>query len=620
MLNQYPVWKYLLILVIVLLGGLYALPNYYGTDPAIQIAPRRQAEVSAAFQQQVRGLLESAGLQAKAVEGDGDGLLLRFDDVDHQLQAAELLDGKLRENYTVAVNLASASPAWLEAFGAQPMYLGLDLRGGLHFLLEVDTSAVIERTYQGFRQDARELIKSKKLGRPRIRVEGGKLVVRYKPDEIGLRDEALDALKSGIRELAFETRDMPEALTIVGTVREKALRDIQRLAVQQNIATLRNRANELGVAEPVIQQQGENRIVVQLPGIQDSAKAKRILGATATVEFHLEDVEHSLAEAKKGRVPFGSRIYYDREGVQAYLLKKRVVTTGEHITNANAGFDSQTGSPAVFINLDAAGGNAMKRTTKANLKKPMATVFIEYKPQGKGPDGKPLPPKKVEYVINSAVIQGVFSRRFQITGLESSAEAGELALLLRAGALAAPIQFVEERTIGPSLGQESINQGTRSVVVGMILVLIFMAIWYRGFGLVADVALVMNLVLIVAVLSIMQATLTLPGIAGIVLTVGMAVDANVLIFERIREELRNGNTPQASIHAGYAKALETIADANITTLIAAIVLYTFGTGPIKGFAVTLSVGIVTSMFTAIMGTRAIVNLVVGGRKIRKLSI
>ncbi|HEB59071.1 MAG TPA: protein translocase subunit SecD [Gammaproteobacteria bacterium] len=619
-MNQYPLWKYLLILIVVLVGGLFALPNYYGTDPAIQIVPQRQAEVTEAFEQQVRGLLDSAGLKVQSIERTDTGLLLRFADVDHQLQASELLDGKLGENYTVAVNLASASPDWLEAFGARPMYLGLDLRGGLHFLLEVDTSTVIEQTYQRLRQDARQLIKSRKLGRPRVRVEDGKLVIRYKATDAGVRDEALDALKSELREMSFTTEDSEQWLRIIGKVREKALRDIKRLAVQQNIATLRNRANELGVAEPVIQQQGEDRIVVQLPGVQDSAKAKRILGATATVEFHLEDVEHSLAEAKKGNVPFGSRIYYDREGVDAYLLKKRVVTTGEHITNATAGFDSDSGSPAVFINLDGAGGNAMKRTTKANLKKPMATVFIEYKPQGKGPDGKPLPPKKVEYVINSAVIQGVFSRRFQITGLESSAEAQELALLLRAGALAAPIQFVEERTIGPSLGAESIAQGTESVVVGMILVLVFMAIWYRGFGMVANVALVMNLVLIMAVLSIMQATLTLPGIAGIVLTVGMAVDANVLIFERIREELRNGNTPQASIHAGYAKALETIADANITTLIAAIVLYTFGTGPIKGFAVTLSVGIVTSMFTAIMGTRAIINLFVGGRKIRKLSI
>ena len=387
------------------------------------------------------------------------------------------------------------------------------------------------------------------------------------------------------------------------------------------MATLRNRANELGVAEPVIQQQGENRIVVQLPGIQDSAQAKRILGATATLEFRLVDMEHDAREAADtGRVPPGARLYYEKDGTPI-LLKRRVITTGKHITHATSGFDSQSGTPAVFINLDGPGGDAMARTTRKNLKKLMAVVFIEYKPVAREVDGEIRTVlEKKETVINVATIQGVFSKRFQITGLDSPREAHDLALLLRAGALAAPIRFVEERTIGPSLGKENIAQGTKSVMVGMLLVLVFMAVWYKAFGVVADLALVVNLVLIVAALSLFQATLTLPGIAGIVLTVGMAVDANVLIFERIREELRNGNTPQASIHAGYAKALETIADANITTLIAAVVLFIFGTGPIKGFAVTLSIGIVTSMFTAIMGTRAVINLAVGGRRIKRLWI
>jgi len=407
---------------------------------------------------------------------------------------------------------------------------------------------------------------------------------------------------------------------LLARLTEQTIRDIKKHALQQNVTTLRNRVNELGVAEPVIQQQGDNRIVVQLPGIQDSARAKEILSATATLEFRLVDVEHSLQEALAGKVPPTARIYYERNG-QPILLKKRVIITGENITNATSGFDQQSGSPAVFINLDSAGARVMAHTTKRNLKKPMAVVFIEYKPVTKIVDGKKVTEtRKKEEVINVATIQGVFSKRFQITGLDSVEEARNLALLLRAGALAAPIRIIEERTIGPSLGKENIEQGTESVVVGMLLVILLMAFWYRGFGLVADVALLVNLVLIVAVLSMLQATLTLPGIAGIVLTVGMAVDANVLIFERIREELRNGNTPQSSINAGYEKALSTIADANITTLIAAVVLYIFGTGPIKGFAITLSIGIVTSMFTAIMGTRAIINLVVGGRNIKSLSI
>ena len=395
---------------------------------------------------------------------------------------------------------------------------------------------------------------------------------------------------------------------------------MKKSALQQNVTTLRNRVNELGVAEPVIQQQGDNRIVVQLPGIQDSARAKRILSATATLEFRLVDVNVSPQDAIEGRIPPTARLYRDREG-QPVVLKKRLIITGDRITNASSGFDSESGSPMVSINLDGAGARVMAQTTKKNLKKPMAVVFIEHKESSKMVDGKRVrTTRKVEEVINVATIQGVFSKRFQITGLDDGNEARTLALLLRAGALAAPIRIIEERTIGPSLGADNIAQGLNSVVIGMVFVLVFMLIWYRGFGIVANVALIVNLVLIVAVLSMLQATLTLPGIAGIVLTVGMAVDANVLIFERIREEIKIGNTPQASIHAGYDKALSTIMDANITTLIAAVVLYIFGTGPIKGFAITLSIGILTSMFTAIMGTRAIINLSVGGKKIKKLSI
>lgn len=395
---------------------------------------------------------------------------------------------------------------------------------------------------------------------------------------------------------------------------------MKKSALQQNVTTLRNRVNELGVAEPVIQQQGESRIVIQLPGIQDSARAKRILSATATLEFRLVDVNTSPRDAVEGRVPPTARLYRERDGTPV-VLKKRLIITGDRITNASSGFDSESNSPMVSITLDGAGARIMAQTTKKNLKKPMAVVFIEHKESSKVVNGKrERVTRKVEEVINVATIQGVFSKRFQITGLDDGNEARNLALLLRAGALAAPIRIIEERTIGPSLGADNIAQGLNSVIIGMACVLVFMLFWYRGFGVVANVALLVNLVLIVAVLSMLQATLTLPGIAGIVLTVGMAVDANVLIFERIREEIAVGNTPQSSIHAGYDKALSTIMDANITTLIAAVVLYIFGTGPIKGFAITLSIGIVTSMFTAIMGTRAIVNLSVGGKKIEKLSI
>ncbi len=619
MLNRYPLWKYLLILFVVVVGFIYALPNVYGTDPAIQITAGRNASIDDGLRSQVESLLRGQNIAIKAVEQDPKHLLIRFREVEDQLAAADRLRELLGDDYTVALNLASAAPAWLEKINAKPMYLGLDLRGGLHFLMEVDTETVMQQAFDRYIADMRDTLRKKKIRYAAIVRRGDAIVLKFrKPDQ---RDAAHGALRGAMgQELVLDEDEEGGVPIILAHLREQTIRDIKKHALQQNVTTLRNRVNELGVAEPVIQQQGDSRIVVQLPGIQDSARAKEILSATATLEFRLVDVEHSLQEALAGKVPPTARIYYERNG-QPVLLKKRVIITGENITNATSGFDQENGTPAVFINLDNAGARIMGQTTKRNLKKPMAVVFIEYKPVTKIVDGKKVTRTvKKEEVINVATIQGVFSKRFQITGLDSVEEARNLALLLRAGALAAPIRIIEERTIGPSLGKENIEQGTKSVIVGMILVVIFMAIWYRGFGLVADVALLVNLVLIVAVLSMLQATLTLPGIAGIVLTVGMAVDANVLIFERIREELRNGNTPQSSINAGYEKALSTIADANITTLIAAVVLYIFGTGPIKGFAITLSIGIVTSMFTAIMGTRAIVNLVVGGRNIKSLSI
>ena len=617
-MNRYPFWKYLLILAVLVVGVIYALPNVYGTDPAVQISPTGRAEITESLAGQVKSLVEGRGIPVKAVERLPDGLLLRFEGVEDQLKAAQVIQAGLGGDYVAAVNLAPATPAWLEALGARPMYLGLDLRGGLHFLLEVDTDSVVEQALEGLAGEVRDRLRKKKIRYLAVRQKKDGLVIRFR--DAATRDKAMSALRR-IQELSLAEDEDDRGPVIRAAITPQHLKEIRKLAIQQNVATLRNRANELGVAEPVIQQQGENRIVVQLPGIQDSAQAKRILGATATLEFRLVDMEHDAREAADtGRVPPGARLYYEKDGTPV-LLKRRVITTGKHITHATSGFDSQSGTPAVFINLDGPGGDAMARTTKKNLKKLMAVVFIEYKPVTREVNGEIRTVlEKKETVINVATIQGVFSKRFQITGLDSPREAHDLALLLRAGALAAPIRFVEERTIGPSLGKENIAQGTKSVMVGMLLVLVFMAVWYRAFGVVADLALVVNLVLIVAALSLFQATLTLPGIAGIVLTVGMAVDANVLIFERIREELRNGNTPQASIHAGYAKALETIADANITTLIAAVVLFIFGTGPIKGFAVTLSIGIVTSMFTAIMGTRAVVNLAVGGRRIKRLWI
>ncbi len=621
MLNKYPVWKYLLILFIVIIGGLYASPNIFGTDPALQVAAKSRKVVDSSTQKKVMDVLDGANIAYRRVVLDDTGLLVRFKSVEGQLTAMDKLREILGEDYTIAQNIAPAAPEWLAAMNALPMYLGLDLRGGLHFLMEVDMDTVLAQTRERFTNEFRSTLRKEKVRAVSIlpRKQGVSLELKFRTEQE--RDKAETAIRRNNSDFQYSTSDDGRAYSLLVTMTEAALLAIKKQALQQNVTTLRNRVNEIGVAEPVIQQQGDSRIVVQLPGIQDSARAKQILSATATLEFRLVDVDGNVdSVVRGGRTPATSRLYYERNG-RPILLKKRVIITGDRITHATSGFDNDSGSPAVYVNLDGAGARAMQRTTKANLKKPMAVVFIEHKTTSRMVDGKEvITQKKVEEVINVATIQGVFSHRFQITGLDSPKESQTLALLLRAGALSAPIRIIEERTIGPSLGQDNIDQGMKSVIVGMTLVVFFMVFWYRGFGLVANVALLMNLVLIVALLSMLQATLTLPGIAGIVLTVGMAVDANVLIFERIREEIRIGNTPQASIHAGYEKALSTIADANITTLIAAVVLYMFGTGPIRGFAITLSIGIVTSMFTAIMGTRAIINLYVSGRRIKTLSI
>ncbi len=618
-MNRYPIWKYILIVILIGVGLLYALPNIYGKDPALQISATRSGEVSELIEFQVSSALEEAGIDIKAMDLGVENLTIRFNDEETQLKAQSIVKESLGRNYVVALNLAPATPGWLRNMGAEPMFLGLDLRGGVHFLMEVDMEAAVSKAEDRYMSDLRSDMRENKVRYKTItRSKEGGLLIRFR-DETA-RDAGLDLIDKDFPNLEVTEIEAAGEAQLLARITEQVLLETQRLALQQNITTLRKRVNELGVAEPVIQQQGLNRVVVQLPGVQDTARAKEILGATATLEFRLVDEKHSPQDAVDGRVPAGSKLYYERTG-QPILLLKQVLLTGDAIINAASGIDPTTGGPNVSITLDGKGAKRMSYGTRDNVGKRLAVVFIENKVEFKEENGEMVETKEtIEEVINAAVIREQLGKRFQITGLDSTQEARTLALLLRAGALAAPIYIVEERTVGPSLGQDNIDQGFNSVVIGFVLVLIFMAIYYKVFGLVANVALALNLVLIVAMLSMLQATLTLPGIAGIVLTVGMAVDANVLIFERIREEIRNGNSPQASIHAGYEKAFSTIADANITTLIAALVLFSFGTGPIKGFAVTLSLGIISSMFTAIMVSRGLINLIYGGRRLEKLAI
>jgi preprotein translocase subunit SecD len=617
-MNRYSIWKYLLILAVLLIGVIYALPNLYGEDPALQISGTRSGGVDSSIAESVAATLETAKIPVKSIESGEGRLLIRFKDTEAQLKAVDFVKSVLGTDYVVALNLAPATPAWLSKVNALPMYLGLDLRGGVHFLLEVDMDAAVDLAIERYTGELRTILREAKIRYASIRSESSGVRMLFRSVED--RNRAHDVINKESPTLLLEDFDEGGRIGLFASLNEQETREIRQLALQQNILTLRNRVNELGVAEPVIQQQGTQRIVVQLPGVQDTAQAKRILGATATLEYRAVDVEHDVEQALAGKVPAGSRIYRDRNG-NPVLLKKSVIATGDQIINARSGFDQQSGTPNVSVMLDAKGARSMLKFTKESVGKPMAVVFIENRTETKLVDGKPVKTTaKVEEVVSVATIRDVFSKRFQTTGLDSPAEAHELALILRSGALAAPIEIVEERTVGPSLGKDNIEQGFKSVVIGFCLVLVFMALYYRVFGLVANLALAMNLVMMVAILSMLQATLTLPGIAGIVLTVGMAVDANVLIFERIREELRNGNSPQASIQAGYEKAFSTIADANITTLIAAVVLLSYGTGPIKGFAVTLSIGILTSMFTAIMGTRAVINLLYGGRRNVRLLI
>jgi len=616
MLNQYPLWKYILLVVVITIAGIYAMPNLFGEDPAVQVSHRTQS-ITDEDRLIVEQVFSDRNIAIKSSQIEDGRLLVRFEDTSTQLIASDALKEALPRQYLIALNLAPATPAWLRSMNAAPMYLGLDLRGGVHFLMEVDMVAAIKRLEESLLSDIRSTLRDEKIRYRGVRRDDNGLHISFRDlDEL---QKAMDELPREYQELVFD--DDEDALMINAQLTEVAIRDEKRSALKQNVITLRNRVNELGVAEPVIQQQGDSRIVVQLPGIQDTAGAKKILGATATLEFRMaEGTRADWLEAEKtGRTPLNSILYKERNG-DPVLLNRRVIVTGDQIVDAASTFDSQKGTPAVTVRLNGKGAKQMGETTRDNIGNPMAVVFIENKVETRTVgDVETKHRTTTKEVINVATIQGQFSSRFQITGLESQ-EAHDLALLLRAGSLRAPVEIIEERTVGPSLGKDNIDRGFMSVVIGFCLVLVFMAIYYKGFGLIANTALTANLVIIIAILSMLQATLTLPGIAGIVLTVGMAVDANVLIFERIREELRNGNSPQASIHAGYEKAFSTITDANVTTLLAAIVLFMLGTGPVKGFAITLSIGILTSMFTAIVGTRAVVNLIYGNRDIRKLSI
>lgn len=621
MLNRYPLWKYLLILVITCMSVLYALPNLYAPDPAVQISGESSAtQIDDRLLETALKALEQQGITpiGQSVGDKAQNALIRLADREQQLPAQRIIQRALGDSYIVALNLASTTPDWLRSWGAQPMKLGLDLSGGVHFLLEVDTQAAINKRIEFYSKSIKRTLREAKV-RGFIRVSDGDsktIIGSFKSTE--LRDQALRTIRD----------EFPELIKVPGSDDEKKLelmlsevkiKEIEDYSVGQNLTTLRNRVNELGVSEPLVQRQGKNRIVVELPGIQDTAEAKRILGKTANLEFRLEA---KLNASLSSREEFSFRD--DMRGTA--WLERDVVITGERVANASAGFDPQSSQPEVNITLDSEGGNLMHRVTRHNIKRRLAVLFIErksrtrYETNEAGEELIVKVPYDEKKIISLATIQDALGVRFRITGLDNAAEASELALLLRAGALAAPMDFVEERTVGPSLGAENIELGVFSVQIGLALVALFMLVYYRFFGVIAVVGLAVNLVFLIAVMSMLSATLTLPGIAGIVLTVGMAVDANVLIFARIREELANGNTPQQAIHAGYDRAAVTILDANITTLLVAVILYAVGSGPVKGFAVTLSVGILTSMFTAIMGTRALVNLIYGGRKLKKLSI
>ncbi|MES2561754.1 MAG: protein translocase subunit SecD [Pseudomonadota bacterium] len=608
-MNRYPLWKYILIGVVLLIGIVYTVPNFFGEVPAVQVSPvRATLKADAALQVRVQDILSKATLQLDGVFLDETSVKARFEDTDTQLRAKDVLQKALGEDYVVALNLLSRNPSWLAAIGARPMYLGLDLRGGVHFLLQVDMKGALAKRVEAYTNDIRGSLRDKRIQYSGVTREGQSLIVRFR--DAALRDKGLSEIAKTAPDLELRTADEPGEFRIVGVLKPEAQRRTQDFALQQNITTLRNRVNELGVAEPIIQQQGADRVVVQLPGVQDTTRAKEILGRTATLEIRMVEEEKmdpsSLQAAMSGQVPYGTELYMERGG-QPVLVKRQVVLTGDRINDAQPGFDGTTGEPAVHISLDGTGARIFQQVSRENVGKRMAILLFE---KGKG-----------EVVTAPVIRQEIGGGRVQISGRMTTREAADVSLLLRAGALAAPMDIIEERTVGPSLGAENIERGFHSMWIGFAAIAFFMILYYRLFGLISVIALAANLLLLISLLSMLQATLTLPGIAAIALTLGMAIDANVLINERVREELRNVNTPQAAISAGYDRAWNTILDSNVTTLIAGLALFAFGSGPIKGFAVVHCLGIVTSMFSAVMVSRALVNLIYGNRrKLDKVSI
>ena len=614
-MNQYPTWKNLLVLICVIAGIGFALPNFYGEDPALMIAKENGLTFSEQEIEEIEKFMSEDSVSFSKIEDKGGDVLIRFNNVEDQIQASDRVRAFLGRFSTVALTFAPNVPSFIDALDMKPMSLGLDLRGGVYFQFQVDLDAAVQQRLDQYVTDINKELIDQRIRRT-IRKEGNSIRIELvNPDDF-------NATRRIVRELdnllAFENVSTQSQTAVLVTMTDDQLKQRRDFAIQQNILTMRNRVNELGVAEPIIQRQGLDRIVVQLPGVQDPTQAERILGATATLEFRLVcENENAFEAEEKGRAPIGCELFNDRAGTPV-LLKKKAIVTGNQLIDASQSFSQ--GRPAVSIRLDSKGSKSMLETTKKNLNKPMAVLFVQQRQETSEQDGAFVNRTVLDKeVINIATIRGIFSSQFEITGL-TVFEAKDLAILLRAGALAAPIFKIEEKTVGPSLGQDNIDKGFAAILYGLIAVIVFMIMWYKGFGLIANIGLLVNLTFIVAILSMLQASLTLPGIAGIVLTVGMAVDANVLIFERIREEINNGNSPQASISAGYQKAFATITDANVTTLIASLVLFTFGTGPIKGFAITLSIGILTSLFTAIIASRALVNLVYGGKTIEKLRI
>ncbi len=616
MLNKYPLWKNILLALLVVLGFIYAVPNLFPEQPTVQISPVAGVNADMAFlNTKVQNLIQEGQIHPISHESEKQTLFLRFKNTDVQLKAKDILAAALGDDYTVAVNLLSSTPKWMQAIGALPMKLGLDLRGGVHFALEVDINSVIAQRMQGLMKNINENLRQAGIHYSELVPTDQQLHLTFR-NSTDL-NQAKRLLERQFPEFLWTAQSNNSHYQLSLQWTEQGLTNLRQSAIEQTINTLRNRINELGVAEPIVQQQGRNRILVDLPGVQDIARAQQILGGTATIEFRLVDVTHD-PRVTQFSVPAGSQLYYYQN--QPVLLNKQVILTGNSITDSSTSFD-ESGRSAVSISLGGGGESYFHRITGENIGKPLAIVYVETKATTKTVNGKVVHiPHKVERVISIATIQTALPPNFQVTGLTNTQEALNLSLLLRAGALPAPIYVVEQRTIGPQLGAENIHKGFISIVVGLILAIVFMVVYYGVFGLIADIALAINVVLLVALLSLLGMTLTLPGMAGIVLTVGMAVDANVLIFERIREELRNGASPQASIHAGYDRALATIIDANVTTLIAALVLFGIGTGSIKGFAVTLTFGLLTSMLTGVMLTRALVNAWYGGRAIKRLPI